>query len=181
MRRFMKAARIILLLMLVILSGCKDLRTKRTLVEFSSAPVPFPETVLKIQGTSVSSVAFPKDTMRMVYFTPPASCFTCSVLHSYELCNLFDQQEGYMTILLMAPKPEDLTELIASIEDSNYDFPIYVTENLDWLETTTIPKDERFHSFLVDKEGYPIFVGDPVRSEAAGEKFEQILEQQKKK
>ena len=127
MRRFMKAARIILLLMLVVLSGCKDLRTKRTLVEFSSAPVPFPETVLKIQGTSVSSVAFPKDTMRMVYFTPPASCFTCSVLHSYELCNLFDQQEGYMTILLMAPKPEDLTELIASIEDSNYDFPIYVT------------------------------------------------------
>ena len=47
----------------------------------------------------------------------------------------------------------------------NYPFPVYIDPNNTFLKTNPfIPEDRRFRSFMIDREGNVIFVGDPTTS-----------------
>ena len=38
-----------------------------------------------------------------------------------------------------------------------------------------LPKDARFHIFLLDSSGVPVFVGDPLKGNKAYKQFENII------
>lgn len=59
------------------------------------------------------------------------------------------------------------------------DFPylVYVDYSGSFAETNmSIPEDNRFHSFLLNKEGRPVFVGNPLASDRMMELFKEALE-----
>lgn len=88
---------------------------------------------------------------------------------------LFDHHDGFEIIPLFSPPEEKKEHVIALLQKANYDFPIYISIDNAWIKKSNIPKDEAFNVFLIDKEGFPIFVGDPARSGRAWESLNKII------
>lgn len=58
----------------------------------------------------------------------------------------------------------------------DFPYPVYVDFNCSFRKLNTgIPEDVRFHSFLLDKNGHPVFVGNPNANETLNHLFEKVL------
>ena len=56
--------------------------------------------------------------------------------------------------------------VIRYLSDMAIEHPVYVDVDNEFLKLNPlIPEDRRMHAFLVNDMGYPICVGDPVKSE----------------
>lgn len=76
----------------------------------------------------------------MVIYYGKEACSECKINHLYEL----------------------ISRLILSC---GFQYPLYLDTNDDFLYLNPeFPKEEIFDSILIDSEGQPIFIGNPVRS-----------------
>lgn len=128
-----------------------------------------------VKSGKVAETRLPSDTLRLIYYYDPTECYECAVVHAYDMCNLFDHHDGFEIIPLFSPPEEKKEHVIALLQKANYDFPIYISIDNAWIKKSNIPKDEAFNVFLIDKEGFPIFVGDPARSGRAWESLNKII------
>ena len=79
--------------------------------------------------------------------------------------------------MIFSPKEEEYDALVKELMIADYPYPIYVDYNGVFRKLNPqIPEDRRFHCFLLDKNGYPVFVGNPVASERMMELFKTALD-----
>ena len=64
-------------------------------------------------------------------------------------------------VVLFSPSKGNLDHLQSVLSRYNYPFPVYIDPNNTFLKTNPfIPEDRRFRSFMIDREGNVIFVGE---------------------
>lgn len=147
-----------------------------TYENFLHSTVHLPDSVIIVRNSECMITSLPNDTLRLVYYYDKHECFNCAIVHAYELCNLFDENNRFIPIILFSPKEKQRGIVLQQLLAMNYDFPIYVTEDNDWVKKSSIPRNPSFHFFLLDKNGTPIFVGDPVRIDGDGDLFIKVLD-----
>lgn len=145
-----------------------------TLKKFMNSSVSLPDSVIMVKDGLVSQSKLPSDSLRLVYVYDKNDCYSCAVTHAFDLCNLYNQ-DIYTPIILFSPPKQKFLETISLIQKAEYDFPIYLSSDDKWLKRSHIPRDGRFHVFLINQDNNPIFVGDPVRSGQSYDLLNDIL------
>jgi hypothetical protein len=106
---------------------------------------------------------------RFIVYVDSLECSSCRVGRMDEYNEIIDYQDSvgvqYMPIFIFSPPERIVEDLLYQIRISYFDYPILLDENgLFPAANPHIPADSRFHTFLIDKNGRVVLVGDPVNN-----------------
>lgn len=105
------------------------------------------------------------DIPHLVFYYDSLDCVGCRLQHIINLSPLFQEKlygREYDIVPIFAPMVEKRDEIMHEAKYALHDYPLYLDFDGSFgKENPFIPADMRFHCFLLDREGHPVFVGDP--------------------
>ncbi len=160
-------------------SSCGHYRLRQQMKSFMERQIVLPTEMIKItEGHTVSAV-IASDKPELVIFHGKDECSSCAINHLYDdLPGLKEiaENRNCEVVLLFSPAQEDILEVQEQIRDLKFPFPIYLDLYGDFYRLNEdFPADARFHSFLIGKDGHPVFIGNPLHGSALQEVFENTL------
>lgn len=157
-----------------------DRKTEVILREFMKEEIIIPEKMLVVYDRSISDVRIDSTRANMLMYFDSTECNRCIIDKLFIFDGLFELQavsNEFGLCLIFSPKEEEYDALVKELMIADYPYPIYVDYNGVFRKLNPqIPEDRRFHCFLLDKNGYPVFVGNPVASERMMELFKTALD-----
>lgn len=85
----------------------------------------------------------------------------------------------FSVLTIFSPLQEELEDVRLKLMVADYDFPVYVDVNGTFGKLNRcIPTDVRFHEFLLDEMGKPLFIGNPTSNEQLSDLFRVALREQ---
>jgi hypothetical protein len=93
------------------------------------------------------------------------------------ILNFYEEAgEGFAPIFLFSPPRAKIRETLWAIDMAQLNYPVFIDE---WGAFPTanphIPTDSRFHTFLLDKNGKVVLVGDPVNNPPLWELYKSTI------
>lgn len=160
--------------------SCNRQYIANTLVEFTKSEIFFPKNMeVCADGTFSMAVMNSLRPVKMIIYYDSTECSSCRISHLIELEALYaDASEDgrYDVVTIFSPGVESLEEVRLQLAVGDFSFPVYIDTYGSFAEANgSIPEDERFHSFLTDEDGHPVFVGNPVGSERLQGLFQEVL------
>lgn len=157
------------LIVIIVITSCqpneKQRQLKEDVVAFETQHIVIPPGLLCVKSGQTLTDWELEDLPHLVYYYDSTECVGCRLQHVINLSPLFQEEsygEKYDIIPIFAPRVEDREDISQEAKYVLHDHPLYL--DLDGLflkENSRMPSDSRFHCFLLNREGYPIFVGDP--------------------
>lgn len=168
----MRRCKTILILIVCLLTACRHEDTsadyvRRTLTKFEADPIDFPEQMLCIRDTGIGFRAFSVTSPTWVVYAGPNQCNDCELAHLLEKEGMFDlaaELKTFQVCIIFSPAPMDVEDMIRKVSERQSAYPVYIDTDGYMHEHNRIPSDPRFRTFLVDRAGYPVFVGNPLSS-----------------
>lgn len=158
----------IFIFLLLVSGGCGERKeTRRTLYSFMEKEIVFPEKAFLVKNGSVSVADIEKERPVLVSFYGYSDCYECEIAHlnsKYSLFALADSLKSFHLLIIFAPEVNEIKHTLNDLEYEQFPFPVFVTLDDGWIRDCGIPKDRRFHTFLLDSVNHPVFVGDPTAS-----------------
>lgn len=162
---------VLLTFFLLPLFGCRnekeDNYIRNTLLEFEEKAILFPDKMLCVENgiSRYREISITEPTF--IIYIGPEECNECALAHLSEKAPLFklsNQTNDFQVRVIISPIEMNVQTLFKQILDYKYPFPVYIDTEGYMKEKNTIPNDSRFHYFLIDRLGYPIMVGNPLKS-----------------
>ena len=177
----MKCLKLILLLFVSVgCVGCKEYRVAKQLKQFSSETVIIPEDLQKIDNRIQTEVGDIDGIPVFVIYHDSLSCSQCQISHLSDLLGLYELSDSLGTFSVMSifsPREEDYDGVMKDIMYRDFEYPVYIDYTGSFRKKNTcIPEDVRFHSFLLDGDGHPVYVGNPIASDDLFKVFKAALE-----
>lgn len=107
---------------------------------------------------------------RMVVYVDSTECTPCELGHLRFYIPLIHEAQKNKTdigfFFIIAPKEQDWFDLNMEIEETDISGNIYIDSTYIFLKSNpTIPKEKKFHSFMLDKNNHIVFIGSPIDNE----------------
>ena len=157
------------IILLLSCAGCIESRITRELRSFQSEKIVFPSDMFAVIDRNVIEAPQPETDNIFVIFYDSTECSTCQISRIYDYLSFYEESEesgDFSIMMIFSPRYEYYSEVMEQLVILNFPFPIYIDYNGSFAkENSVIPEDRYFHSFLLDKEGHPVFVGDPLASD----------------
>ena len=140
------------LLCAVALSSCGFSTTDRVLRKMSEARFILPEGCLSVDSGHVS--VYGPDSIakaKFVIFYGPEECGSCRIDRLEGLDTLYrlaETRRNFDVQVIFSPSQEQVQEIMELLRRKAF----------------FVPQDNRFHYFLTDADGSPVFVGNPLYS-----------------
>lgn len=173
----------IVFLSLVLLVGCngKKQHIREILVQFESKVIIMPPKMLVVRDSTISFNSPSSDSLlQYVLYYGPEDCSECAISHLMEKSAIFDladEMGAFVPIIVFSPVPEKAEELRNSLIQRAHTFPVYIdTDGI--LQEQGIPEDRLFRSFLLGKQGKPVFVGYPLANERMKILFRKVVDKE---
>ncbi len=150
---------------LVILSscflGCDNFYTKRHFANMIEHRIKIPETLIPVCNDK--SFCIQPRTPLFVLYIDSTECSSCRLnnLTMYESFANSIKPVDFYVIFSPTKKEQNHLKHLASRLNTSFQI-LFDTLSVFQTINPSIPNDHRFHAFLLDKEGYPVFIGDPV-------------------
>ena len=171
MKGFAKTTVLILFLVIIhiTISCCARIKLKSRMDEIMQLQIDLPEQLLEVDNGVLSvHQPEPRKSATMVIYYGKEACSECKINHLYELIPIYEASEKYgnfEVLTIFSPNQEDIELISRLILSCGFQYPLYLDTNDDFLYLNPeFPKEEIFDSILIDCEGQPIFIGNPVRS-----------------
>lgn len=139
------------------------------------------ETILKgMQGKVISfpnplkAIVMGKDTLcpqmfekenKIVVYFDTTGCTECKMRLS-EWTDLIkftrDSVTNLALIFIAAPKGGDSKDIISALKKFSINYPFFIDSLNQFVELNEIPRDRRFHTFLINKQNKIVLVGSPI-------------------
>lgn len=164
---------------LFLVGGCAYNRMEKDVEEFRGTVINIPSDIQEVKHRNISEIHKELKPVKMVIYYDTLECGTCNVKHLGELLDLYDLQERFpsMEVLtIFSPRIQEYDSIMLELMRINFDYPIYVDANGSFSEKNRIPADKRFHSFLLDRNNHPVFIGKPIVNDKLWTIFTGILE-----
>lgn len=172
---------IFVVLTIIVISSCSEsLKLKKTMSKFVLSHIQIPNDLQCIHKNEISAIA--EDLLmpfKMIVYYDSLDCSSCRISHFMDLYPLYKMADtsNFSIITIFSPKKEDLEEVKIQISMANYPERIYLDTNGNFCKLNeSIPNDQRFHSFMLNDEGRPIFVGNPLYNSDLMDIFIKILQ-----
>ncbi len=160
------------------LLSCSEYRISKQLNEFRKVTITIPEDLLMVSGQSMGMLGAASDGLTLILYYDSLSCSTCQISHLSELQHLYDFSDslGVSVMSIFSPKPEELETVINEVRIRDFPYPVFIDGTGTFREMNrTIPADSRFHSFLLDSERHPIYVGNPSSSNQLWDLYKEVI------
>lgn len=149
--------------------SCGNQKLGKKYSDFISHRIELPESVMAICDGTIKETALSYNHPALIIYKDSTSCTGCTISHLMDYGFLYGQADetgAFDVVILFSPTAEDAGAVIREIVESGNERPVYVDHHGSFaVRNPQIPADIRFHSFLVGKDGFPEFVGDPTVSE----------------
>lgn len=116
--------------------------------------------------------------MKILFYIGPDECSACRVSDIHFADTLFNILPTTELVPLVIVNPDDNGRkgTLQKLHDSWFEFPIYEDVCSEFMKLNpAIPKDSRFHSFMLDGEDKVILVGNPARSPQILNLYKEVL------
>lgn len=113
----------------------------------------------------------------VVYF-PSSACAECQIAHLSTLNRIYNfslERGSFAMYPIFSPSLNTQEDLIAELLLRDYGFPVYVDYGEFTEANPSLPTDPRLACFLLDGNGHPLFVGDPLSGKRMWRLFEKSL------
>ena len=153
--------------------------------EIMQLEVNIPKHILKIEnGVLTPYEPCPSTNGTMIIYYGQEECGECRINHLYELFPIYEVAEKYGNfdvIPLFSPKPEELVKITELLTTCNFKYPLYLDSNNDFTYANPdFPKEEIFQSLLIDRNGKPVYIGNPVHTMEMWELFKDAVAEMNK-
>lgn len=161
--------------------GCGNRDLRNQMRAFMSREIVLPSVMSEICSGKIRGVDnMVIDVPTLIMFYGKEECSLCAISHLYDDLSGFQKINDVMgckvIILFSLTTVEEVLDVPSHIKDLNFPFPVYIDEFGEFYrQNKDFPSDRRFHSFLVDADGHPVFIGNPLSSEKLWEIFENTL------
>lgn len=155
------------LLLLAIISSCVERRKVRDIMlEFVSSDIIIPDDLDCIFNaeTSASYIDTLKSNKLIIYYDS-LDCSSCRISHLFDIYPLYTMADtsDFSVMTIFSPKKSEVENTRFQLMLINHSIPIYLDKNGSFAQLNyCIPTDQRFHSFLIDENAKPVFVGNPL-------------------
>ena len=160
--------------------SCGNQDFRQQMREFMSKEIVMPVELTEIKDGHMCSAKMTTDEPMLIVFYGKDECSSCAINHlSDDLSGFADiEQSGKCkVVILFSPSEDDVLDVQEQIRELKFPFPIYVDLYGDFYRINKgFPPDRRFHSFLLGKDAYPVFVGNPLHSKKLSEIFVKALD-----
>ena len=151
----------------VLMTSCGEYGVSRHLRDFMDSTISIPNDIQVVSERHVHQVAASIIAgSKLVILYDSLECSSCQVGHLYDYLWSYEKLDSIQSCQLMtifSPRQEEYDEVVRQLMVLNFPYPIYVDMSGSFRKINKcIPDDKRFHSFLLDKNGKPVFVGNPM-------------------
>ena len=168
------------LLSLCMIMSCGHVSLSRQLKSFCRETIVIPDELTEVCGHSVSQISDKDKEFCFVTYLDSTSCSRCQINHLSDFIDLYEVADsvGVLDYLIVfSPREEEYDDVVKELVISDFPYPVYVDYGGAFRKANgCIPDDRRFHSFLLDSDGHPVFVGNPVASRELWNLFEKTLD-----
>ncbi|MBQ3812052.1 MAG: hypothetical protein II841_00630 [Bacteroidales bacterium] len=135
--------------------------------------------MVKIENGIIDEVSYKRSGHPLlVRYYAPEECSDCALNHMNDnfKYHSMSQREGLFDfIVVMAPPEKDRTRVIEKAMAMNNPLAIYIDSSYYLKNKGVIPSFPGFHLFLLDADGTPVFVGNPLQNESTKSRFNRRL------
>ena len=155
------------LLFFAIISSCVERRkVKDIMLEFVTSDIIIPDDLDCVFNaeTSMSYIDTLKSNKLIIYYDS-LDCSSCRISHLFDLYPLYTMADtsDFSVMTIFSPKKSEVENTRFQLMLINHTIPIYLDKNGSFAQLNNcIPTDQRFHSFLINETGKPVFVGNPL-------------------
>ena len=165
---------------LLLFAGCARHKVARELKEFQASEIVVPSGLQQVHARCISEYSGDGKTALLVNYYDSTDCSSCRNAHLVDLLDLYelgDRHPEFQVLTIFSPADDRYDEVMAELMRNDFHYPVYVDyEGLFRKANPQIPSDERFHSFLLDKNMSPVFVGNPVAGQELWRLFMTVLD-----
>lgn len=147
-------------------------------MKFLNSTIRFPESMIAVEDGKLTTAKFPVNTPVLVKYYGPEDCAECSLSHvkdNVALAALSKKGNPFELVIIMAPPDEYRGTVIEKLSIMKSPLCIFIDSNYYFESLGVIPKHEKLHTFLLNKEGKPVFLGDPSKDHKSMAQFESEL------
>ena len=159
----------ILLAVLIITCSCSNKETEA----FFAGHYALPKIMMKIQDGEAVYEKTPSDTALYVVWYSRDDCTECAVKHLEErfgyLWRLQSKVGNFHPMIIMSPLEENQEQIVELIKAYAFPWPVYLDLNNECAEA--LPANPKFHYFLMNGEGKPVWLGSPIKDGLIDENF----------
>jgi len=160
----------IILLNILLLTSCNQFSRKieNDMEQLHRLVINIPiEQMSRFEGCVADSLINTSGEYSLVVFTDSLECSPCAIkyLYSWEpiIDTLMENPRYRETFFIFAPSKGDYSLVEAELKQQKFKYPTYLDKCNSFAETNkNIPPNRNMHTFLVDKNGKVILVGDPL-------------------
>lgn len=174
----------LLLLMAFLSVSCKNYKLEKKLKKFIQHEIVVPNNLRQIAGEGDEPEIIDTESVsaRLIVYVDSLECSSCKVGHMYEYNEITDYRnvagEQYLPMFIFSPPGRAVKELLYRIRSSHFEYPVFLDESGAFPKANPhVLADSRFHTFLLDKNGRIILVGDPVRNQPLWELYKTTIKQ----
>lgn len=166
----LKVYPLLFILLLVVSCSNRNVQVAKILTDFQKNEIVIPDNLIRIEKGKVLGMEPLPDRAKLIEYIDSSSCSACHIAHLEIVDNLFmmaGSTKLFDVVVVFSPRAEDASEVLRMLLAKKYKYPVYFDGSCEFAQINrTIPSDQRYHTFLIDKRGTPIFVGNPNPSDA---------------
>ena len=172
----------LIILSVIFTTSCKTEKSELRLLleEFEKKQIVLPRDMIMIKEGKICPYLNRdnKDLNTMVFYIGEEECSDCRISHLWDYSELFElsQETGSFEIMIIfSPLEEDISYVQDRILSTYFPYPVYLDIHSLFSDLNKLPDDIRFHTFLLDSDGYPILIGNPLDNKRIRTLFNHIL------
>ncbi|MCM1177422.1 MAG: hypothetical protein NC308_01815 [Clostridium sp.] len=163
----------------ILTSSCSDRQVANELRSFRNSEIMTSIELEKVYGREIVPCVSEKSCARLIIYHDSTACSNCQISHLYDNIDLYeisDSLDAFEVMTIFSPREEEYDNVMKELVQVNFPYPVYVDTYGTFMEANScIPADARFHTFLLDRDGHPVFVGNPMSSQDLWTLFEKAL------
>lgn len=174
---------IICFYVVVCLISCVDRKLQRQLEVLSARDIVVPNTMRQMVGGRDSTALDPTvGLVRLVVWVDSVGCSSCRLGYMFLYDEIIGHSkaagDGFVPVFVFSPPKDKIEEVMVVLKYSEFTYPVLIDEkNLFSAANPNIPDDSRFHTFLLDKNGKVVLVGDPANNPTLWELYKKTIVQ----
>lgn len=154
------------LLLFTLIYGCQDIRTGILCKKLTGKEIHIPQSLklMNKQFLSDSSLTKLDNKIKLIISVPKTQCTGCRLSAHQLIDSLINSipHENFTLMVIIEPLPQLLPDITRIIKQHKLNYPIYLDSNSGFIaQNNFLPKDNAFHSFLLDSNNKIKLIGDP--------------------
>lgn len=170
-----------LCVVLILVASCNINKVSSSLYNMQGNQVCFDGLTPSLFGKDLTDGRYkiPSKNARLVVYFDSTVCQSCRLNKLYEwepILNL-EQKMNFEVMFIFSPTKSQSKLIYRSLATNKFPHVVWFDRNNEFKTNNGfIPKDTRFHTFLLNKQNEIVFVGDPLYNNKLNNLFEKVLD-----